>query len=136
MSNKEYYADIQARALSSYYWLQSLAIWLPMSHRNAPAIASALFAEHFATDEMVGTQDVEGKIGRRLNIEELTAVPLSVPYFLTAYPNITDTDEEREKLGEFDELITSTIRKMENRTRTAIRKGLQAEYEARMNADK
>lgn len=136
MSNAEYYANIQAKALSSFYWLQSLAVWLPLSARYAPEVSAALFAENFAPGEPIGTQDIEKKTGRRLSIEELEPVPRSVPYFLTAYPNITGTEDERERLCEFDELITSAIRKMENRTRAAIRKRLQAEYEARMNADK
>lgn len=124
MSNAEYYNNIRAAALSSCYWCCALIRYLHTYDRYAPMVSDGLFNMFFNTTDIVGTPEIEKRLGRRLLVEELEAVPLSVPYLLSGHPLINESDAERLRLQEFEQLINERIRKEENRTRTRIRKTL------------
>lgn len=124
MTNTEYYNNIKAVALSSCYWCREVIRYLHTYDRYAPMVSDGLFNVFFKPTDVVGTPEIEKRLGRRLTVEELDAVPLSVPYLLSGHPIITESDAERLRLQEFERLINDKIRKEENRTRTRIRKTL------------
>lgn len=124
MTNAEYYNNIKSVALSSCYWCQWVIRYLHTYDRYAPMVSDGLFNVFFKPTDVVGTPEIEKRLGRRLTVEELDAVPLSVPYLLSGHPIITESEAERLRLQEFERLINERIRKQENRTRTRIRKTL------------
>ena len=124
MSNAEYYNNIRAAALSSCYWCCALIRYLHTYDRYAPMVSDGLFNMFFNTTDVVGTPEIEKRLGRRLLVEELEAVPLSVPYLLSGHPLINESDAERLRLQEFEKIITDKIREQETRTRNTILKTL------------
>ena len=125
MTNTEYYNNIKAGALSSCYWCREVIRYLRVSYYDyAPMISDGLFNAFFNKTDVVGTAEIEKRLGRRLTIEELRPCLLSVPYLLSGHPLIMETDAERLRLQEFEKIITDKIREQETRTRNTILKTL------------
>lgn len=126
VTNKELYKQIQKYALSSYFYSRKAYSYFAIEYYTyAPMIKGELFASHFAQEDIVGVEDMERALGRRIKVDELEVCPLSTGYFLFGHPTIEETDEARDTLIKFRELIEAQIGRAENRTRNYILKDLQ-----------
>ena len=118
MTNKELYIQIAEEALNSIYWSRKASFFFTSERYNyAPMVETQLWQTLGHSDsEVIGWEELETELGRRLRVEELTVCPLSVSYLLFGSPIITDTENERNKLNEFYTIIKSAIARAERRT--------------------
>ena len=121
MSNRELLYSLRAKVIRSVYWGGKLKNYYEGHiYRYAPMIKDELFNSLFGQDEVVGVLAMEEKLGRSLKIEELYVSPLSVEYLTLGNVIITESEEERRTLEEFEELIDTGIRQQEGRFVTKL----------------
>ena len=124
MTNTEYYNNIKAGALSSCYWCREVIRYLKDPDTYAPIISDGVYKVFFDAYDDNDVKGIERRLGRRLLVEELNPAPSSVPYLLSGHPLITESNAERLRLQEFEQLINDRIRTQETRTRNTILKTL------------
>ena len=115
MSNKELFNEICRTAYSSVYWSRKSREAYGYKKEYGAMVEDSLFLSLFDGKEIVGSIEMEEKLGRRIAVKELLPTPLSCYYFLFCSPDVHEDEETREKLLVFKEMIEKSIKMNEEK---------------------
>jgi hypothetical protein len=108
-SNQILYEKICWLAYHSVFWSRKAQGYIEKVYHYAPMIRDGVFLSLYNSGDIVGSYDIEQKLGRRLFIEELVPCTLSCYYFLYGKPHLSGSETEAKILGKFKEIIESSV---------------------------